>query len=1137
MNNRQNADKNFLIALVKIRAKDKDNTEIIPMHITFAIASYQPYTPTTQWPMLLYNQEIRFEIRKSFIKMINFHKLPILVHLPTCFTQKCFGAFIIACLLSASPVLGQEKVTGIVTTSTGTPLSGATINVINTSITATAISDGSFTINAKPGSTLVVSYVGYRSRILKIGSEPSVKISLYESVISLDEVVVTGYTAQKVKEITGSVAIVKPKDLTAIPAGQVEQMLQGRVAGLNVITSGQPGSASNVRLHGIGNFGDVTPLYIIDGIEGNINSLNPYDIETLQVLKDAGAYAIYGVRGANGVIVITTRKGKSRQSSINFSLYTGWQTPLKEGLDILNPQEMADLEWLAFKNSGQTPFSSLYGNGATPVLPDYQIAGRGYFEGDPFVDSNSYLLDVPFHQITGFNKNGTDWFHEVFKPAFSQNYTLSVSGGNDKNHYLCSVGYLDQQGTYVNSYLKRFTVRVNTDYMIKDVIKFGENMQFGYFNNPQPNSSSTLWQPLINAPGYLPVYDIKGNWSSLGYPRSGPTTDNPLAQRELGKDDRNDKWEIFGNLFAEVKFLKNFKARTSFGGNLDYFYSYKYSFGSYDHTAPSTLNENSGYLSSWTWNNTIDFDKSWNKHHLQALAGIEEIKKYNRGQGGSSSGFFTDLPNYRFLPNGINSQTNYSAATSTFLHSFISQADYSFNDKYYFRATLRRDGSSVFGPQERFGWFPSFGAAWRITEEKFLNNIKWLNELKIRASWGKTGFYGNTDPLNQYTLYGGAPGDAFYDVFGTSNNIVQGFRTVRIGNPRTGWQEDIVANIGFETILWNGKLNITADYYQKKSKGLLFQISLPDILGTATRPNGNIGNVENKGLDLLINSKGNFSKDWGWDITTTFTTYKNKIIKLNDLPYFDVSLPFVGMVRNQVGHPMGSFYGFKIIGFFEDSADVNNSPAQQDAKPGRFKYLDANHDKKIDQNDRAFIGNPNPDFTIGLNIGINFMNFDFSTFFYGSFGNDVFNALRMVTDIFPPGLNNPGTSPKSKTALYDSWTPQHKIATAPVVEEEKNFSNIGAPNSYAIESGSYFRNKSLMIGYTFLGSWLQKIKIDHLRVYAQVINLFTITKYNGLDPELAGSTDWTSYSKAWGFDPGNYPNNQQQYLIGLSMNF
>ncbi len=845
----------------------------------------------------------------------------------------------------ASLFFGQisfaQTIKGIITGIDHEPLFGVSVSIERANTGTITDTGGYFSIKAKKGDFLSISYIGYKTKEIKLANETFVEVSLLASLANLDEVVVTGYTAQKIKEITGSVAVVKPKDLTAVPAGQVEQMLQGRVAGLNVITSGEPGASANIRLHGVGNFGDVAPLYIIDGVPGDINTINPYDIESLQVLKDAGAYAIYGVRGANGVIVVTTKKGQSGKTSITFNSYIGLQEPLKNGLDLLSPQENANLEWIAFKNSGQTPSDPLYGNGPAPVLPDYIFAGSytnaGLFEGDPSVDPNKYSLTSPVYQIVQFNKTGTDWFHELFNPAFSQNHTITASGGNDNNHYLFSLGYLDQQGTYVNTFLKRITARINTDFNVKNIIHFGENLQLASVNNLQSNGS--IWSPLINTPSYMPVYDIKGNWSSLGYYSSGPTSYNPLGLRTLAKDDKNNNWQAFGNAYAEIKFLKYFTARSSIGGSFNYFYAYNYSYGSYDHTTnPSTFTENSGYLSSYTWTNTLNFSKTFfSKHHINALVGTEQVSNYNRSEGGTRNGYFVDDPDYRFLSNGNSvGQNNYSAATTSFLSSFISLFQYGYNDKYFLTGTLRRDGSSIFGPQERFGWFPAISAAWRITQENFLQNLNWLNEFKLRASWGKTGFNGNTDPLNQFTLYGGDAGDAFYDIFGTSNSVVQGFRTVRIGNPGTGWQQDIVGNIGFESILWNGLLSITADYYNKKSSGLLFQLSLPDILGSATRPNANVGDVVNKGIDVLLDSKGKFSKNTSWDVGVTFTTYSNKILKLNEIPYFDTALPFFGQVRNEVGHPMGSFYGYKIIGFFQDSADVSKSPVQPDAKPGRF---------------------------------------------------------------------------------------------------------------------------------------------------------------------------------------------------------
>ena len=897
-------------------------------------------------------------------------------------------------------------------------------------------------------------------------------------------------------------------------------------------------------MHGIGNFGDVTPLYIIDGVQGNINNLNPNDIESLQVLKDAGAYSIYGVRGANGVIIITTKKGKSGKTKISYDFYIGTTRPLKKGPDLLNPQEQADLIWLALRNSGQVdpitgnPSHPLYGNGVNPILPDYFIVGQnqGLFEGDPSVNPDKYNIDPVargIYQIVKTNKTGTDWFHELFKPAISQNHTITASGGNDKNKYLFSLGFLNQQGTLLTTYLNRLTARINTEFSVNNNFRLGENLQLTHSDNPRIADNiydNEIFRTFRNQP-LLPVYDIKGGWAT--YQGGEIPYWNPVSAQVVAKDNKTSNWEIFGNTFCELDFLKNFTARTSFGGTFNYYYFYNYSLNSYNPQGGglpnNSFSETSGYRRSWTWTNTLNFSKTFKNHSVKALVGTEAINNYNRELGGRRVGYLFNDPDYRFLSNGSPSgQSNYSVAGTSALFSFISDINYGFKEKYLLKVTLRRDGSSVFGPENRYGWFPSVSAAWRMTEENFMKGFKWLNDLKLRASWGKTGFYGNTDPFNQYTLYGGSIGDAFYDIYGTSNSAVRGFRVLSTGEPKTGWQEDIVINAGFESILWNGKLSITSDLYKKKSSGLLFPVSLPDILGGATAPNVNVGTVQNTGVDILLGSKGRFSKNWNWDLAITFTTYNNKILKLTDLPYFHV--PYEYLVRNEVGHQISSFYGYKIIGLFQDQSDVDKSPVQDAAAPGRFKYLDANGDGKISDSDRVYFGNANPKFTSGINIGINFKGFDLSAFFYGSFGNDVINLPKYYTDIFPEIVGQ--GSAKSKTALYDSWTPQHQNATAPIVENDFNFSNWGSyPNSYVLEKGSYFRNKSLVLGYTLPKSLLNKIRIEKLRIYVQAVNLFTLTKYTGLDPEITG------VSQGYGIDFGKYPNNQKQYMVGLTMNF
>jgi TonB-linked SusC/RagA family outer membrane protein len=1056
--------------------------------------------------------------------------------------------FVILC--AENFTYAQQIIRGKITGPDGLPMTGVTISKKGSQSAVETDTSGKYSINATKGNTLVFSFIGHETAEVVVGSDSIINVSLRQLLANLDEVVVTGYVTEKVKNIAGSVSIVKPKELTEVPDGQVEQMLQGKVAGLNVITSGEPGAPAQIYLHGIGNFGNVTPLYMIDGVEGDINSINPYDIESIQVLKDAASYSIYGVRGANGVIVVTTKKGKTSRTKISYDFYLGRTQPLKEGLSQLNPTEQANLEWIAQQNSGVTPSDPLYGNGPTPVLPYYLYAGPyvGLPQGDPRADPSLYNINPSqgdIYQIVQFSQKGTDWFHELFKPAISQNHTLTVSGG-EKNHYLLSFGYLDQEGTYLNTFLKRFTTRVNTDFLVLNVIHIGENLQLSYSQNPRVGSID----PALTTFPFLPVYDIKGNSSSYG--PAGPNgvnlpnpAGNPVTARMLSKDDKYNNWQVFGNAFAEINFLRHFTLRTSFGGPLNYYYSYQFAYGSYQPPPigyPSNFSEQSGYSNSWTWTNTLNYSGTFKEnHHIRVLIGTEEKNNYSRGINGIRYGYASTVPNYRLLSTGSPANQNVSDMASTsYLSSFISQLFYDYREKYFLTGTLRRDASSVFGPDKQYGWFPAVGVAWRISQEDFLEPVSWINELKLRASWGKTGFDGNTTPNNQYTLFGGGAGGSYYDIFGVSSGTIQqGFRPVTLGNPETGWQQDVVTNLGIDAIFWKGKLSITADWYNKNTTGLLMQLTLPAVLGevaVTNPPYVNIGNLNNTGVDITLGSKGSFSKDFGWDVLATFSHYDNKIVKLNNVQYFDnYPIAYSELIRNEVGYPISSFFGYKVIGLFKNADDTAKSPPQADKAPGRFKFLDANHDGKIDDNDRVHMGNPNPKFTLGLHLGLNYKGIDFSTFFYGSFGNDVYNNYRVITSIYAGTL----AWPKGKSALYDSWTPQNTNAKVPIPEITQNISNGQVVTSYGIEKGSYFRNKTLMLGYTLPKTFLQKIHIERLRIYVQALNLFTITHYSGLDPELSGVLDAggrSGSSSAFGIDAsGNYPNNQKQWLIGINL--
>jgi TonB-dependent starch-binding outer membrane protein SusC len=1079
------------------------------------------------------------------------------------------GYMIMGFLLFSCAAFAQRTVTGkVINKVTQQPVPNATVVVRGTSVATETDASGAFSIVVPNNKTeLQITSVGFESMTLSVAGKNSLgDVQLSISTGNLNEVFVTGYTSQRKKDITGAVSIVNVTDMRATPSGSTEALLQGQAAGVTVSTTGAPGGASVVNIRGITSSGNSAPLVLIDGVPGSMHDINSNDIQSLQVLKDAGGAAIYGVRGSNGIIVITTKKGVG-SAKISYDGFVGSQQPLSKSWDLASPTQTGKAKWAQAFNDGLTASDPQYGSGPTPVVP-YYITPTGAPQGAP----NTTLADYNLYtnHITKAAQNGNNWFNDIFKPALIMNHNLSVSGGSNKSSYFMSFNYLDQQGTLIETSLQRYSVRVNTDFSLADDhIHVGENAFVfyktnpGYLNAPGVNSTNSI-NSAYQLPNIIPVYDIAGNYAG-GISQGLGNASNAVAIQDRQANNQNRDYQVLGNVFAEANFLKHFTIRTSGGGTFDNYFFNGFATTPYENAennhAANLYTETYGQNSSLIWTNTLTYNNKIDRHSFTVLGGTEYI--YNTGQGNNTTRgnyYITDSSNLTVSPNlwtlnfgQASTQTNNSSITGDngivtpyqlAIFSVFGRIDYNYDQRYYLSATLRSDNSSVFVPAQRNGIFPSVSAGWMISEEAFMKDVYWLNEFKIRGSWGKLGSISNINPTNAYTLFGQQVNQSYYDINGTSHNPVAGLYTSQYGNPNTTWEQDIITDVGFDASLIKNKFDVSFDWYKKLISGLLFVPAVPGTNGGALDPFTNSGNVQNTGIDVALTYHGRVNNDLKFDITGTFTSYNNKVVSLPSGTLY-INQPVGAQTitsRIQPGHPLGAFFGYKVIGLFQSVADIAKSPTQQDAAPGRFKYADVNHDGVIDGNDRTFFGNPSPSFTAGLNISVSYKNFDFYTFFYAQVGNDIINNVKASTD-FPQGFGNQistNVALNSATLINASGQPTNiKDPTAhvanpgtnvPMLEQSANFSNSSAFNSYAMESGSFLRCRNLTIGYTIISNTLKRMRFDKFRVYAQVLNLFTVTKYSGLDPELNPGTN-----TVFGYDNGVYPGNQKSYNVGVNI--
>ncbi|MDA0985757.1 MAG: SusC/RagA family TonB-linked outer membrane protein [Bacteroidetes bacterium] len=1054
-------------------------------------------------------------------------------------------------LMFVSITFAQTSISGTITDSDGNPIPGATVIVDGTTQGTTTDFDGNYTISASSDQSLQFSSLGFSTQIVRVGDQSTINIVLQTSAEALDEIVVTGYGTQTKRETTGAISTVKAEDLNIIPSGNIEQQFQGRIPGVTVISNGSPGSTSQIRVRGFGAFGGNEPLYVVDGVPTtNIDFLNPGDIESTTVLKDAAAASIYGARAANGVIVMTTKSGsRTEESGITLDYTLGLTDPNVNGSPkMLNPQQMAEWTHRAYENNAAANGTAVsythpqYGSNATPVLPDYLHAnGANGIVGS--VDLAAIQAAYEANPTTTFliksNKQGTNWYDAITNTAPLHRFSLGANGGNEKGRYYIGMGSQFQDGILINNILRRHTLRANSKYDITSFLSIGENIQATYRETKTIGGGGSIESAddeseILSAyrmPTIIPVYDEFGSYAStkaagFNNPR------NPVRRlTENGKDDTSYSLSVFGNVYADLQLMDGLTVRSSVGGTVSNYYYVNYNYpylGDSETEASYTFNEGSGKNIGWVFTNTITYEGQFGKHGVKVLGGIESL---NTGFGRQINGsginpFSTDL-DFVNMSTVANPQVNSSLYNGVNFASTFGKLDYNFNEKYYLTGVLRRDGSSRFGVNSRYGTFPAVSAAWRVTSESFMQGLSWVDDLKVRGGWGEMGNSNNVDPANQYSLFASNRGATFYPIGGQNNGVDQGFAVSRIGNPNAQWETSVTTNIGFDMTLFNNKVDIILDWWKKDTRDLLYKIPLAGVTGNfASAPAVNIASMLNQGLDMQISNRGSFGEGIAYEVTLNSSFLKNEITALAEgIEYFDGgTYRGIAPVRNAVGQSLSTFFGYKVNGYFNSQAeaDASNQPG---AGLGRFKYEDVNGDGQITPDDRTYIGSPVPDWTGGLNLNIQYKNFSFNTYFYASVGADIFNQSKWFTDFFGSFEG----SAKGINAL-NSWTPAlGNNAAAPIWESASNISTNGAANSWYVENGDFLRLQSLALSYDFTGAILDQLGLSDLSVGISGNNLFTITNYSGLDPMIGGA------DTNFGIDVGNYPVTPS-YLLNIRIN-
>lgn len=984
-----------------------------------------------------------------------------------------------------------KTVTGTVTDVSGEPIIGANIRIKGTTTGTITDIDGNFSIEAEPQSVIEVSYIGYLTQETVINNQKSIRFLLKEDTKTLDEVVVIGYGVQKKADLTGSVANINTEKLNTQSNANIGQALQGKIAGVDIVSQGgAPGSGTRIMVRGIGTLNNASPLYIVDGMYMNsIDHINPNDIASIDVLKDASSAAIYGSRAANGVIIVTTKEGSNTEGKpiIDLSVNLGISTASKF-LDMLDAKGWAEVTTIARQAIGK-----------------------------PALDMATDLA----------NKPDNDWQDIMFRPALMQNYNLAVKGGGKYSTYYTGLGYFNQDGIVKGTNYQRYNIQSKNDYK-RGIFSAGTNLIIS-FSHDKPLHQELrggMIGTILQSVPTLEKYDDTREGGYGGTYGDVVNIPHPLAIIDDNIMDRyNENVKIFANLYAQIELFKGLKYKLNLTPDFSFEryknYLNKYDFGLATNSI-TQLTERQRRRRNILVENLLTFDRTFGEHKISALAGytyqdsrFRHIQAYGEG-----------------LPQGLEeidaattNRSNEGNSWRSVLTSILGRVFYSYQNKYLFTATIRRDGSSKFGKNNRYGYFPSFSLGWNVAEEKFMENVHWLDQLKLRGGYG---VLGNQEIDNYQYSSTITTGINYPDGNG---GLLQGAFPKNFANPDIKWEETAMTNVGIDFMAFNNRLSLTADYYVKNTKDILLTVPIPISSGGANDPIRNAGKIRNNGFEFNLGWMDQPNPDISYGINLIGSFNKNKVIAMGS-----ESGSIKGGSTNQnittsetkAGYPIGGYWLISTAGYFNSQEEVDayakdGKKIQPAAEPGDIKFVDANNDGVINDDDRVFQGSPFPDFTFALNGNMRYKNFDLSIGLQGVLGNKIYNATRQTLEDVTKGSN-------FLASCLDYWTPENKNASHPRLTWDDPNRNTRAESDRYLENGSYLRLRSVQLGYTFPQTWF-KGAIQHARVYINAENLFTITSYSGYSPDV--NADNANYR---GFDNFIYPTNRT-FMLGLNVTF